>query len=244
MLVRAMLVRIFAIAAVVLPLAVIAGDKGSSGTTSGTTDSSEGKPRTGSMDDSTPGHGHAAGALGNSSDTTGAKGAGGAGTNSGTSGSKGERAAGEGGDTTSGAASGRWDESGGRTDDRSGHGTASGGAGGMKGHGNDRTVTGKLSKVSGDSITIESGKGERHELKLVGQTMIRMDGKDASRAQLKEGQEVRASFSEQGGQPVAVRIEAGAAGKDATGKGGTGSAGAKPHDGTSSGSSTETKKSQ
>jgi hypothetical protein len=237
-----MLVRAIAIAVIALPLAARAAEESPPAASTG---SSESKPRTGKQDDSTPGHGHAAGALGNSSDTTGAKGAGGAGTNSGTSGAaKGERAAGEAGDTTSGATSGRWDESGGRTDDRSGHGAASGGAGGMKGHGDDRMVTGKLSKVSADSITIESGKGEKHELKLVGQTMIRMDGKDASRAQLKEGQEVRASFSEEGGQPIAVRIDAGAAGKDATGKGGTGSAGAKPHDGTSSGSSTETKKSK
>jgi hypothetical protein len=239
MLVRAVLVRIIAIAAVALPLAVVAGDKGSGGTT----EPSQQKEKESSRAEThqpVQGQGHAAGALGNSSDTTGAKGEGGAGTNSGTEGARRPTAAGETGDTTSGATSGRWDESGGKAAGD----TASGGAGGMKGHGSDRMVTGKLSKVSADSITIESGQGQKHELKLVGQTMIRMDGKDASRTQLKEGQEVRASFSEQGGQPVAVRIDAGAAGKDATGKGGTGSAGAKPHDGTSSGSSTETKKSQ
>jgi hypothetical protein len=175
------------------------------------------------MDDSTSGHGHAAGALGNSSDTTGAKGAGGAGSNAGTEGAKSPTAAGEtgtGGTGSSGEA---------------------GGAGGMKGHADDRTVTGKLSKVSQDSVTIESGQGEKHELKLVGQTRIRMDGKDASRAQLREGQEVRASFSEHGGQQVAVRIDAGAAEKS----GAAGAPGGQPKaGGVSSGSSTETKKSQ
>jgi hypothetical protein len=222
MLVRAVLVRAVSIAAILVPLAVIAGD----GSPAASTSSEEGKPRTGKMDDSTSGHGHAAGALGNSSDTTGAKGAGGAGSNAGTEGAKSPTAAGETG--TGGTGS-------------SGEAGGAGGAGGMKGHADDRTVTGKLSKVSQDSVTIESGQGEKHELKLVGQTRIRMDGKDASRAQLREGQEVRASFSEHGGQQVAVRIDAGAAEKS----GAAGAPGGQPKaGGVSSGSSTETKKSQ
>jgi hypothetical protein len=217
--VRAVLVRAVSIAAVLVPLAVIAGD----GSPAASTSSEEGKPRTGKMDDSTSGHGHAAGALGNSSDTTGAKGAGGAGSNAGTEGAGRPTAAGEtgtGGTGSSGEA---------------------GGAGGMKGHADDRTVTGKLSKVSQDSVTIESGQGEKHELKLVGQTMIRMNGKDASRTQLQEGQEVRASFSEHGGQQVAVRIEAGAAEKG----GAAGAPGGQPKaGGVSAGSSDEAKKSR
>jgi hypothetical protein len=232
-----MLMRAIAVAAIALPLAAFAGDERSAG---GTTDSNEGKPRTGKMDDSTPGHGHAAGALGNSSDTTGATGAGGAGSRAGTEGAGSPTGAGE----TGGAASGRWDEGGGKTAGEAGGGAAAsggaGGAAGATGHAGDKTVTGKLSKISDDSVTIESGKGQRHELKIVGQTMIRMDGKDASRSQLKEGQEVRASFAEHGGQQVAVRIDAGRAEKG----GGASSAGAKPQPGVSSGSSTETKKSK
>jgi hypothetical protein len=148
------------------------------------------------MDDSVPGHGHAAGALGNSSDTTGAKGEGGAGSNSGTAGRKDERAAGEGSDTTSGAPSGRWDATPeGKDDARS------------QGHARDRTMTGRVAKVGEGSVTIRSQQGEAVTLKLVPETTVTRNGKEAARSDLKEGQDVRASFSSEAGEDVAVKID-------------------------------------
>ena len=61
--------------------------------------------------------------------------------------------------------------------------------------------------------------GEEKTLELVPQTMVKVDGQDATRTELKEGQEVRASFNQVEGRDVAVQIEA----REATGTGGSGS---------------------
>jgi hypothetical protein len=139
----------------------------------------------------------------------------GAGTHAGSAGGQEDQtAAGEKGDTTSGAKGGRWDESGGKTADRSGPSRSpEANDGGAHGHAQDKTLSGKLSHVSDDSVTIESAKGEKHELKVAPQTRFTLSGKDVKPGELSEGQEVRASYMEQGGDRIAVRIQA--AGGDA-----------------------------
>jgi hypothetical protein len=148
---------------------------------------------------------------------SGAEDQGGAGANTGTAGAREQTAAGEKGDTTSGAKSGRWDESGGKTP---GEGGASAGPprapdeARPPGHAGDSTVAGKLSQVSSGSITIQTGPGKSQTLKLVPQTKITSGGKDADHTELKEGQQVRASYMEHGGEQVAVTVHAASAASD------------------------------
>jgi hypothetical protein len=193
-----MLVRTIVVA---LPL-VLGAEQDSTGSSQGASDQ---KPRSEQMGDSVPGHGHASGALGNSSDTTGAEGKGGVGTNSGTEGRERELGAGEGADTTSGAPGGRWDQSGGKTAQGSGA-PARGQGEGAKAHAGDGTVAGKVSAVTKESVTIKSGQGKTHTLKLVPETKLTTSGKQGQRAQLAEGQQVRASYAERRGERVAVEI--------------------------------------
>ncbi len=75
-------------------------------------------------------------------------------------------------------------------------------------HSDDETVTGKVTSITESSVAIQSDMGEEKLLELVPQTMVKVDGQDASRMDLKEGQEVRASFNKIDGRDVAVQIEA------------------------------------
>jgi colicin import membrane protein len=84
-------------------------------------------------------------------------------------------------------------------------------------HQHDQTLTGKVSQLSDDSVTIQSPQGERQELEIVPQTRVTIGGEDAQRGQLAEGQEVRASYMEHGGARIAVRIDAGGGGSNASG---------------------------
>jgi hypothetical protein len=78
----------------------------------------------------------------------------------------------------------------------------------MSGHGDDEMVTGKLSKVSADQITITpKGGGEAKILKIVKETVVTVNGKTAKPSQLKQGQNVHASYSDQGGDEIAVKID-------------------------------------
>ena len=79
----------------------------------------------------------------------------------------------------------------------------------IKAHASDDIVTGVISDVSGDAVSIESDRGETRTLSIVPQTTIRVDGHDASADDLAEGQPVRASFNEVEGEEVAVEIRAG-----------------------------------
>ncbi len=106
----------------------------------------------------------------------------------------------------------------------------------IKAHASDDIVTGVISDVSGDAVSIESDRGETRTLSIVPQTTIRVDGHDASADDLAEGQPVRASFNEVEGEEVAVEIRAGDAGapSDATTPS---DAGGTPHSAGPSGSS-------
>ncbi len=81
-------------------------------------------------------------------------------------------------------------------------------SGDMKGHASDQVIMGRLAETSGGSLVIESTGGDRHTLSLVDQTVITVDGRQGSAAELHAGQEVRASFNEQDGRQVAVKVEA------------------------------------
>jgi hypothetical protein len=93
----------------------------------------------------------------------------------------------------------------------------------VKAHASDEVVSGRISKVSRSSVELESTDGKKKTLQLVPQTAIRVDGQDAQRSELKEGQEVRASFNKVDGKDVAVEIQAGQHGT--SGSTGTGSSG-------------------
>jgi hypothetical protein len=93
----------------------------------------------------------------------------------------------------------------------------------VKAHASDKIVSGRISKVSRDRVAIESSQGQKKTLQLVPETAILIDGQDAQRNELKEGQEVRASYNNVEGKDVAVQIEAGQHGS--SGSSGTGSSG-------------------
>jgi hypothetical protein len=98
-------------------------------------------------------------------------------------------------------------------------GTMSGSDGDLKGHASDQVLSGKVQKVSKRSLSIRSDQGERHTLVIVPETLITIDGQDGKVTDIKQGQEVRASYNELQGRNVAVKIEAGSS------MGGTGSSG-------------------
>lgn len=108
----------------------------------------------------------------------------------------------------------------------------------VKGHASDQVITGRVGKISGDSVSIESGQGESKKLELAPQTMI--DGKAGNKEALKEGQEVRASFSQVEGKDVAVEIHSrkgsGGAASEGKSSGSMGSQGSTGSSGSPSGS--------
>lgn len=79
----------------------------------------------------------------------------------------------------------------------------------VKAHSDDQVVSGRIAKVTRRAIAIESDTGERKTLALVPETWITVDGQDAKRTDLQQGQDVRASFNEVNGREIAVMISAG-----------------------------------
>lgn len=69
-------------------------------------------------------------------------------------------------------------------------------------------VDGKIAKVSGDSITISREDLPPAELKVSHETKIELDGDRASAQQLKEGQDVKASFNLNKDKAEAVELKA------------------------------------
>ncbi|ABS28085.1 hypothetical protein [Anaeromyxobacter sp. Fw109-5] len=84
-----------------------------------------------------------------------------------------------------------------------------GGTSDLKGHASDRVLMGKVESVSGRSLSIQSDMGDSRTLEIVPETIITVDGREGSSADIREGQPIRASFNEQDGKQVAVKIEAG-----------------------------------
>lgn len=79
----------------------------------------------------------------------------------------------------------------------------------IKGHASDEVITGRIAKVSRRSISIAADTGEEKTLQLAPETTVVIDGQEAQRSQLQEGQEVRASFNQVYGRDVAVEVHAG-----------------------------------
>jgi hypothetical protein len=75
------------------------------------------------------------------------------------------------------------------------------------GHSDDQTVTGTVAKFAKKSISIKAQGGEATTLKIVPETVVTMNGKAAKPSQIKPGQQVQASYNEQNGEQVAVKIE-------------------------------------
>jgi hypothetical protein len=87
----------------------------------------------------------------------------------------------------------------------------------MKGHASDRVVSGRVASASDDELVIESDQGSRQTLRIVDETLVTVDGQDRKATDLKEGQQVRASFNELEGKQVAVKVEAGGMGSGSMG---------------------------
>ncbi len=85
----------------------------------------------------------------------------------------------------------------------------------IKAHASDDIVSGEIGDVSSDQVSIQSAQGETKTLEIVPQTSITLNGRDATYAELEEGQQVRASFNQVEGRDVAVEIQIGAAPSDA-----------------------------
>jgi hypothetical protein len=90
------------------------------------------------------------------------------------------------------------------------HGASTGMGSDIKGHASDRVVMGTVSSMTSGTLSIASDTGGAAKtLHVVPETIITVDGVDARISDIKEGEQVRASFSEQEGRQVAVKIEAG-----------------------------------
>ncbi len=69
-------------------------------------------------------------------------------------------------------------------------------------------LVGKISKVGRDTITLTREDLPAATLKVSKETKIEVDGNTASIKQLKQGQDVKASFNLEGEKPLAVEIKA------------------------------------
>jgi len=149
------------------------------------------------------GQGQGQGSAAPSGSDSGAMGSGGSSESMGSSqqGQAGSPDSGQGASGTS--ASGSSDAAG------SGMAGAAGAAGSsdLGGHSDDQTVTGTVSKFAKRSISIAAPGGEAKTLKIVPRTVVTMNGKTAKPSQIKPGQQVRASYNQQGNQDVAVTID-------------------------------------
>jgi hypothetical protein len=79
----------------------------------------------------------------------------------------------------------------------------------LKGHASDQVVMGTVASVSSGSLSIASDMGAAKTLHVVPETIITVGGRDGRIADIKEGEQIRASFNEQDGRQVAVKIDAG-----------------------------------
>ncbi len=89
-------------------------------------------------------------------------------------------------------------------------GNAPDASGAVMAHSNDQVVSGRISQLASDSVTITNDAGDDTTLQLVPQTTVSVNGSDATVDDLKEGLPVRASFSQAEDHNVAVQIQAGA----------------------------------
>jgi hypothetical protein len=86
-------------------------------------------------------------------------------------------------------------------------GTDKSAQGGSAAMGAGETVAGKLTKVSKSEVQITPKGGSPMTLKIGDQTVVTMNGKSAKPSQLKKGQSVHASYTEEGGAEIATKID-------------------------------------
>ncbi len=79
----------------------------------------------------------------------------------------------------------------------------------VQAHAGDEVVSGTITRVSRRTLVIASDTGEQKTLFLAPETSIEVDGQDARRTDLQEGQDVRASFNEVNGRDIAVKVRVG-----------------------------------
>lgn len=72
--------------------------------------------------------------------------------------------------------------------------------------GQTATIQGQIAKVEADKLEIETSGGEKVDLKM-GANVMTPEGQPIQTSQLHEGAEVRASYSEMGGDKVVSTIE-------------------------------------
>lgn len=70
-----------------------------------------------------------------------------------------------------------------------------------------KTVSGQVTKVSKDELTVESSGGQPMKLKVNDSTQVTVGGQQKSIDELQQGAQVRASYDESGGDRTAKRIE-------------------------------------
>jgi hypothetical protein len=79
----------------------------------------------------------------------------------------------------------------------------------VKGHASDQVVSGEIAEVTGSSLTIDTDLGATQVLEIAPETSITVGGAEATWAEVRQGQPVRASFNEVDGRDVAVAVEVG-----------------------------------
>lgn len=163
---------------------------------------------------------------GSSPNTGGSSGSQEQGSASGSAGSSDSGSSMQGGSESQGGSMGQSDTGAGSMGKSSGK---SAGMTGSKKHAGMHHVSGKISQVSSESVTITPTKGEAKTLKIGPDTKVSMNGKSAQATDLKEGQQVRATFDSSGGEDTATRIWTGKGGgshaRKGKSSGGTGSMG-------------------
>jgi hypothetical protein len=92
-----------------------------------------------------------------------------------------------------------------------------------KAHADDQVVSGRIARVSRRMLVIDSETGDQKTLFLAPETAILIDGQDAQRSELQQGQDVRASFNEVDGRPIAVKVRVGTASGSSSSSSSTGS---------------------
>jgi hypothetical protein len=85
--------------------------------------------------------------------------------------------------------------------------TTSSDASSVGGHSDDKEISGRVKEIDSDWVAIETDHEGERRLRIVEQTVVTLDGADASPSELEEGQEVRATYNEDDqGRPTAVVI--------------------------------------
>ncbi len=87
-----------------------------------------------------------------------------------------------------------------------------------KEHEGHQVIMGRVTRMSESSVSIQPILGAERTLEIVPQTTVKVDGRETTPLDIREGQEVRASFDEVDGRGVAVEIES----LDASDQGGSG----------------------